>query len=191
MKPPSRTRILSKNSYWSSDRCLLVKRLLLMLWTAPPTGRASALELVADEATRIRRSSSCWQSRQSASTSRRRSSGSWGRFAGQRRCPPTAEAPVRARVLQEASVLSGGYRGLRNVASLVARAAGARPYGLSLRLRSPMSNAKRTTRLMPRLSVRPYSGLFLVCHDGWWRPCVWPFCSAPMASSYPQDQLSI
>jgi hypothetical protein len=33
-----------------------------MLWTAPPTGRASALESVADEATRIRRSSPCRQS---------------------------------------------------------------------------------------------------------------------------------
>ena len=46
---------------------------LLMLWTAPPTGRASALESVADEATRIRRSSSCWQSRPLVSTSRSRS----------------------------------------------------------------------------------------------------------------------
>jgi hypothetical protein len=44
-----------------------------MRWTAPPPGRGSASESVADEATRIRRSSSWWQSRRLASTSRSRS----------------------------------------------------------------------------------------------------------------------
>ena len=64
---------------------------LLMLWTAPPTGRASALESVADEGTRIRRSLSCWQSRPLVSTSRSRSF----RFMGSHRPPLPHQIPAR------------------------------------------------------------------------------------------------
>src|SRR4030042_3812414 len=42
--------------------------------------------------------------------------------------PPSAEAPVRPGVLREAAAMPRWYRGLRNVASLVARAQGARAY---------------------------------------------------------------
>src|SRR3990172_10920200 len=42
--------------------------------------------------------------------------------------PPSAEAPVRPVILREAAVVPRWYRGLRHVASLVARAQGAWPH---------------------------------------------------------------
>ena len=45
--------------------------------------------------------------------------------------PATAEASVRAGVFQEAAALPSWHRGMRHVASLVARAAGSRTYRAS------------------------------------------------------------